>query len=67
MQAIAPAVSMLVTVGISMVVIAVVSFLLARHLGGGNKRKRQAVFGVTSFVGILGVMFFVYLRMAGGV
>lgn len=65
MQSIAPAVSLLVTVGISMVVIAAVSFLLAHWWGGENRRKRQAVFGVTSFIGILGIMFFIYLRLAG--
>lgn len=52
-QAIAPAVSMLATAGVSLAVVTVVSFLVARKFGGQNRRKRQAVFSVMSFIGVL--------------
>lgn len=64
-QAIAPAVSMLVTAGISLVVVAGVSFLAAHKLGGKNRRKRQAVFGVMSFIGVLGIFYYIYLQASG--
>lgn len=64
-QAIAPEVLMLVTAGVSLVVVAAVSFFTARKLGGKNRRKRQTVFSVMSFIGVLGILFYIYLKVSG--
>lgn len=58
---------MLVTVGISLVVLAGASFLAAHKIGGKNKRKRQAVFGVMSFLGVLVIFYYIYLKASGNI
>lgn len=60
-----PAVSMLATAGVSLAVVTVVSFLVARKFGGQNRRKRQAVFSVMSFIGVLYIPFYIYLNASG--
>ena len=65
MQSIAPSVSLLVTAGIAIFIITLISFAPAHFLGGTSRAKRKAVFSVCSFVGFLGVLYFVYLNMSG--
>ena len=64
-QSIAPVVSMLVTVGVAVFVVAAISFFVARHFGGQSRPKRKAIFTVVSGLGFLGIMYFVYLRASG--
>jgi len=65
MQSIAPSVSLLVTAGIAIFVFTLFSFAAAHFLGGSSRAKRKAVFSVCSFIGFLGILYFVYLRMSG--
>jgi uncharacterized membrane protein YdjX (TVP38/TMEM64 family) len=56
---------MLLTVAVAVVAGGVVSFILAKQLGGQSKPKRKAIFTLASGVGFLGIMYFVYLRTSG--
>ena len=56
---------MFVTVAVAVVAVAAISFFVARRFGGQSKPKRQAIFTVVSGLGLLGVMYFIYLRTSG--
>jgi hypothetical protein len=59
--------SMVVIFGVLMLIVVAVAAFLARRFGGRSKFRRQAIFSVVSFVGLCGVAFYSWLRMAGGV
>jgi hypothetical protein len=61
----APIVSMLVTVAISIFVLTIVSFLIARHFGGTSRPKRKAIFVAVSGLGFIGILYFMFLRTSG--
>jgi uncharacterized membrane protein YhiD involved in acid resistance len=56
---------MLLTVAIAVIAVGAISFIIARQFGGKTRPKRQAIFGVVSGIGFLGIMYFVYLRTSG--
>ncbi|MCG8275276.1 hypothetical protein [Stenotrophomonas sp. NLF4-10] len=56
---------MLIVVAGAFVATGVIGFLAARLLGGKSKPKRQAIFTLVSGVCFLGIVYYVYLHMAG--
>ena len=57
--------SMLIVVAGAFVATGGIGFLAARWLGGKSKPKRQSIFTVVSGACFLGIMYYVYLHMAG--
>jgi hypothetical protein len=61
---VAPVVSLLTTVGISVVVVGAIGFVAAKRFGGQSRAKRQLVFFLVSAVGLLGIAGYIYSRMS---